>query len=82
MSGYLAQSVLFTALMPPFALGLGRSLTPTAALLLGSAVWLTTLLGAVLLERRSLPGPAEAVHRRLYRGPARARSGPHPPGSA
>ncbi|MFI7483906.1 DUF418 domain-containing protein [Kocuria sp. M1R5S2] len=71
MSGYLAQSVLFTVLMPPFALGLGRALSPTGALLLGSAVWLATLLGAVLLERRGLPGPAEAAHRRLYAGPGR-----------
>ncbi|MFF0991252.1 DUF418 domain-containing protein [Kocuria nitroreducens] len=82
MSGYLAQSVLFTVLLPPFALGLGRSLTPTAALLLGSAVWLATLLGAAMLERRGLPGPAEALHRRLYLGPARDRSGPPPPASA
>jgi uncharacterized protein len=82
MSGYLAQSVLFTALLPPFALGLGRSLTPTAALLLGSAVWLATLLGAALLERRGLPGPAESLHRRLFLGPARDRGGPPPPASA
>lgn len=82
MSGYLAQSVLFTVLLPPFALGLGRSLTPTAALLLGSAVWLATLLGAAVLERRGLPGPAETLHRRLFLGPARDRGGPPPPASA
>ncbi|MFF0902255.1 UNVERIFIED_CONTAM: DUF418 domain-containing protein [Kocuria sp. CPCC 205316] len=82
MSGYLAQSVLFTVLLPPFALALGRSLTPTAALLLGSAVWLVTLLGAALLERRRLPGPAETLHRRLFLGPVRDRSGPPPPASA
>ncbi|GAA1771651.1 DUF418 domain-containing protein [Kocuria aegyptia] len=82
MSGYLAQSVLFTVLLPPFALGLGRALTPTAALLLGSAVWLATLLGAALLERRGRPGPAEALHRRLFLGPARDRSGPPPAASA
>lgn len=82
MSGYIAQSVLFTVLMPPFALGLGRALTPTAALLLGTAVWLVTLLGAVLLERRGLRGPVETVHRRLFLGPARDRSGPHPAASA
>lgn len=79
MSGYLAQSLLFTVLLPPFALGLGRSLTPTAALLLGTAVWVVTLLGAALLERRTLPGPAEAVHRRLYLGTARGGAGPRPP---
>ncbi|KLU09092.1 DUF418 domain-containing protein [Kocuria sp. SM24M-10] len=82
MSGYIAQSVLFTVLMPPFALGLGRALTPTAALLLGTTVWLVTLLGAVLLERRGLRGPVETVHRRLFLGPARDRSGPHPAASA
>ncbi|MGQ1796212.1 DUF418 domain-containing protein [Kocuria oceani] len=82
MSGYIAQSVLFTVLMPPFALGLGRALTPTAALLLGTAVWLVTLLGAVLLERRGLRGPVEKAHRRLFLGPARDRSGPHPAASA
>lgn len=82
MSGYLAQSVLFTVLMPPFALGLGRSLTPTAAVLVGSAVWLVTLLGAVLLECLSLPGPAESAHRRLYLGRARGRPGPSPRASA
>ncbi|MHC5558738.1 DUF418 domain-containing protein [Kocuria sp. U4B] len=68
MSGYLAQSVLYTLLLPPFALGLGRSLDPVAALFAGTAVWLLTLLGAVLLERRGLPGPAEALHRRLHLG--------------
>lgn len=86
MSGYLAQSVLFTVLLPPFALGLGRSLTPTAALLLGSAVWLVTLLGAALLERRGLPGPAETLHRRLFLGPGgdrtEDRGGPPAPASA
>jgi len=73
-------------LLPPFALGLGRSLTPTAALLLGSAVWLVTLLGAALLERRGLPGPAETLHRRLFLGPggnrAEDRGGPPAPASA
>jgi uncharacterized protein len=82
MSGYLAQSVLFTVLLPPFALGLGRSLTPTAALLLGSAVWLITLLGAALLDRRGLPGPAETLHRRLFLGPGGNRGGPPGPASA
>ncbi|MEX5293843.1 DUF418 domain-containing protein [Kocuria sp. CPCC 205268] len=82
MSGYLAQSVLFTVLLPPFALGLGRSLTPTAALLLGSAVWLVTLLGAAALAGRGVPGPAETLHRRLFLGPARERGGPQSPASA
>ncbi|MEX5298084.1 DUF418 domain-containing protein [Kocuria sp. CPCC 205292] len=82
MSGYLAQSVLFTVLLPPFALGLGRSLTPTAALLLGSAVWLATLLGAAVLERHGRPGPAETLHRRLFLGRARDRGVPPPPASA
>lgn len=78
MSGYLTQSVLFTVLLPPFALGLGRSPDPVSALLLGSAVWLVTLLGAVLLEWRALPGPAEAVHRRLYLGADRDGTRPRP----
>lgn len=68
LSGYLAQSVLFTVLMPPFALGLGRALDPVPALLLGTVVWLLTLAGAVLLERRGRAGPAEALHRRLHAG--------------
>ena len=72
MSGYLAQSVLFTVLMPPFAVGLGRSLDPVAALVVGTTVWLATLLGAVVLERRGQAGPAEALHRRMFRG---ARTG-------
>ena len=72
MSGYLAQSVLFTVLMPPFAVGLGRSLDPVAALVVGTTVWLATLLGAVVLERHGQAGPAEALHRRMFRG---ARTG-------
>ncbi|MGK7221554.1 DUF418 domain-containing protein [Kocuria flava] len=68
LSGYLAQSVLFTVLMPPWALGLGEDLGPVDALLVGTCVWLLTLLAAVLLERRGRPGPAEALHRRLHLG--------------
>ncbi|WP_371030683.1 DUF418 domain-containing protein [Pseudoclavibacter sp. JSM 162008] len=74
MSGYLAQSVIFFAIMPAWSMGLGATVGTGGALLVGTGTWLATLLGAVLLERMGKPGPAEWAIRRLSYGrpPARA----------
>lgn len=76
LSGYLFQSVVFISLLPPFTLGLMQHLTITTATLLATGVWLLSVIGAYLLARGGMPGPAEAVHRRLtYRKrPAQERS--------
>ncbi|MEU5924594.1 MULTISPECIES: DUF418 domain-containing protein [Streptomyces] len=71
LSGYLFQSLAWVLLLSPFALALGeRTGSPTLTACLSAVlVWLTTVAGAYLLQRRSLPGPAEKVLRRLTYGP-------------
>lgn len=73
MSGYLAQSVLFTILMPAWTLGLGGVVGTAGATAIAVGIWLLTLLGAVLLERAGRPGPFEWLHRRLAYGPRTPR---------
>lgn len=68
MSGYLAQSFLFIALVMPFTLGLGRDATVSGKLLMGLVVWLITLLLAVVLDKADKQGPFEQAHRRLAYG--------------
>lgn len=68
MSGYLAQSVIFLALMPAWSLGLGGTIGTGGALLVGTGAWLVTVVGAVVLERAGKPGPAEWAIRRLSYG--------------
>ncbi|MBI0300844.1 DUF418 domain-containing protein [Streptomyces sp. PRKS01-29] len=71
LSGYLLQSLAWVLLLSPFALALGeRTGSPTLAAGLSAVlVWLATVAGAWLLHRRSLPGPAEKLLRRLTYGP-------------
>ncbi|MBA6436643.1 DUF418 domain-containing protein [Streptomyces sp. GMR22] len=71
LSGYLFQSLAWVVLLSPFALALGeRTGSPTLAAFLSAVlVWLATVAGAHLLQRRSLPGPAEKLLRRLTYGP-------------
>jgi len=73
LSGYLFQSVAWLLLLSPFGLALGhRSLHPTLTEAgVATLVWLASLLGAYALERRSRPGPAEALLRRLTYGKRR-----------
>lgn len=65
MSGYLAQSALFSLVMPAWTLRLGATLGTAAASGIAIAVWLVTVIAAVLLERAGKPGPAEWLHRKL-----------------
>ena len=68
MSGYLAQSVLFVVIALPFTLNIGSELGAFGQLIVVTVVWLLTLVGAWILELRGLPGPFEALHRRLSYG--------------
>ncbi|MGC5628532.1 DUF418 domain-containing protein [Georgenia sp. Z1344] len=68
LSCYLAQSVIFVALLPAWTLGLGGDLGTAAASGLALLAWLLTVLGADALARRGRRGPAEAVLRRLTYG--------------
>lgn len=76
LSGYLFQSVAWLVLLAPLTLDLGRrSGSPAVTgLVVAVAVWLVTVLIAVLLDRREQAGPAETVLRRLTYGPARPAS--------
>ncbi|MEU8333566.1 DUF418 domain-containing protein [Micromonospora sp. NPDC048839] len=67
LSGYLFQSVAWLVLLAPFTLALGdRFGSPTVTgLIIAVAVWLATVLMARQLDRRTRPGPAEIVLRRL-----------------
>lgn len=68
MSGYIAQSFIFIALVMPFTLGLGSDASVAGKIGLGALVWLTTLLLAVVLEKAGTQGPFEWAHRRLSYG--------------
>jgi uncharacterized membrane protein YeiB len=68
MSCYLLQSVLFFGLLSEWGLRLGAGLGTAAAYGLAVAVWLTTVLNAVLLDRTGRRGPAEVLLRRLTYG--------------
>lgn len=65
---YLLQSVLFVVLLKPWALGLGVEAGTLRVALIAVGVWLATVVVAVVLERRSTPGPAEQLLRRLSYG--------------
>ncbi|MFF8288989.1 DUF418 domain-containing protein [Streptomyces sp. NPDC016309] len=75
LSGYLFQSVAWLVLLLPFTLDLaGQHTSPTAVVLvIALAVWLATVLIALRLDDRDLPGPAETVLRRLTYGPGARR---------
>ena len=65
MSGYLAQSVVFSPLLAAWGLGLGQYLSSWSATLLAVAVWAATVAIAVRLEAAGRRGPAEILLRRL-----------------
>ncbi len=65
MSGYLAQSLVFSPLLAAWGLGLGRYLSSWSATLLAVAVWAATVVIAVRLEDAGRRGPAETLLRRL-----------------
>ncbi|MEV0648156.1 DUF418 domain-containing protein [Phytomonospora sp. NPDC050363] len=70
LSGYLFQSVAWLVLLLPFTLDLGdRFGSPTlTGLVIAVAVWLATVVGARMLDRRGMAGPGELVLRRLTYG--------------
>lgn len=65
LSGYLAQSLIFAPLLCAWGFGLGAALSSWSILLLAVAVWLVTVLLAVVLEKAGKRGPAEWLLRRL-----------------
>ncbi|GAA4166602.1 DUF418 domain-containing protein [Phytohabitans flavus] len=66
LSGYLLQSVAWTALFVPFTLDLGGS--TYTAFAAAVAVWIVSVLAAGALEARGQRGPAEWLLRRLTYG--------------
>lgn len=75
---YLLQSVLLAPLLSAWGFGLGTRIGSAAAYGIALAVWLVSLVIAVLLERRGARGPAEVLLRRLTYGrydPAPRRAG-------
>ncbi|MET0190793.1 MAG: DUF418 domain-containing protein [Pseudonocardia sediminis] len=78
LSCYLAQSVVFAALFPAWALGLGATTPLWVAALIGVATWLVTVLLAVASARTGRRGPAEALLRRLTYGSRKSVAEPGP----
>jgi uncharacterized membrane protein YeiB len=68
LSCYLAQSVVFVALLPAWALDLGARLTVWQVSALAVGTWLVILLLAVVAERSGKKGPAERILRRFTYG--------------
>ncbi|MCO8273244.1 DUF418 domain-containing protein [Actinoplanes sp. TRM 88003] len=65
LSCYLFQSVVFVALLAPWTLGLGATISTGAVALLALGTWLVSVVLADLLRRAGRRGPAEIVLRRL-----------------
>ncbi|MEV6817160.1 DUF418 domain-containing protein [Nocardiopsis dassonvillei] len=63
MTCYLLQSVGWMVLFAPYALYLAPQLSGTAAVLVGVAVWLATVVLADLMRRAGIRGPAERLLR-------------------
>lgn len=68
LSSYLLQSVLLVPTLAAWGLGLGATLTPLAAAGVAVAVWLVSVVVALVLDVRRKRGPAEALLRRLAYG--------------
>lgn len=70
LSGYLFQSVAWQLLLPPYTLALGSRFGSglLTAVVIAVVVWLLTVVAATALHRRSRPGPAEVLLRRLTYG--------------
>lgn len=71
LSCYLAQSVVFTALLPAWTLGLGAVLSVWQAALLAVGVWSAEVAVCAVADRAGGRGPAEVLLRRLTYGQAR-----------
>src|SRR5699024_10967451 len=71
LSSYLAQTVVFAALLPAWAGGWGASQGTAQATGLAVLTWAATVAGAAALDRAGRRGPAEALLRRLAYAPSR-----------
>ncbi|MFC7330604.1 DUF418 domain-containing protein [Marinactinospora rubrisoli] len=78
LSCYLAHSALFAPVLAAWGLGLGGHLNSAGMAAFATGVWLVTVAGAAELDRRGLPGPAEALLRRLVYGRTMRRTTPPP----
>ncbi|MEE6272376.1 DUF418 domain-containing protein [Georgenia wangjunii] len=67
LSCYLAQSVVFAALLPAWSLGWGATLGTAGASLLALGTWAATVVAADAAARRGRRGPAEVLLRHLAR---------------
>ncbi|MGO1200450.1 MAG: DUF418 domain-containing protein, partial [Dermabacteraceae bacterium] len=65
LSAYIAQSVLFLALFPPFTLDLGATLGSAGTAGIVVLAWLAMLPLAAALRRHGRRGPLEVVLRQL-----------------
>lgn len=65
LSAYVAQSVVFLALFPPYTLDLGARIGTAGAAAMMVGAWLAMVPLALALRRRGRRGPLEAVLRRL-----------------
>ncbi|GAA0958882.1 DUF418 domain-containing protein [Actinocorallia libanotica] len=65
MTCYLLQSVVFVALLPPYAIGLGGRLGSAATVALALGTWAATVAVAECMRRAGARGPAETLLRRL-----------------
>ena len=68
MSSYLAQSVVFVALLPAWTIGLGGVLVTWQLSLLAVVVWGSITALSALAGRAGFRGPAEVLVRRLTYG--------------
>lgn len=68
MSGYLAQTFFFIALVYPFSFGVGQDWTISGKLALSAGVWLATVVIATALEAAGKQGPFEWAHRHVSYG--------------
>ncbi|PDP87855.1 hypothetical protein CQJ94_09475 [Glycomyces fuscus] len=74
---YLLQSAGWMVLFAPYALDLAPRLSGTAAVLVGAAVWLATVVLADLMRRAGVRGPAESfLRRRTYAPQGRPEAEP------
>jgi uncharacterized protein len=68
MSSYLAQSVVFVALLPAWTLGLGGVLSVWQLSLIAVVAWVALVAGAGAMGKAGYRGPAEVLLRRLTYG--------------
>lgn len=68
LSCYLTHSLVIAPVLAAWGLGLGAHLTSATMAAFATAVWLASAAGAYALDRTGLPGPADALLRRLTYG--------------